>query len=219
MAKSKDNNDMRIAPPETLAQFGFDEKDFVVPQYTEEGRRLGQGRPVLEKPGRSKIAMAIAMHAQGHGGRAGNAQVSSAPVITKQAAVKPVATKQPQPKPVKSKRSKKATEQPVEPVVETPAEPETPPETPMVQSSTANSVIVFNTPFGKIRSNVEEVMTNEIGFALVFKNIETVNLLPDAGTTLTVTLPEEGEVKAMYTGCFFVDLRRRQYLVFIRDAN
>lgn len=215
MPKSKDNSDMRIAPPETLAQFGFDEKDFVVPQYTDEGRRIGQGRSVLPTVGRSKIAMAIAQHAQGHGGRVGNAQVSSAPVI-KQAAAKQQPAKVVAPaKPVKGK-TKKAKVQPVEPVFEPTIQPE---EQTVMRTATPNSVVVFNTPFGKIRSNVEEVMTNDIGFALVFKNYEAVNLVPDAGTTLTVTLPDEGEVKAMYTGCFFVDLQQRQYLVFIKDAN
>jgi len=237
MAKSKDNKDMRIAPPETLAQFGFDEKDYVVPQYSEEGRRLTHGRPVLQKPGQSKIAMAIAMHAQGHGGRmtsmAAITPVSSNP-IRKQAAVaaapvsEPQPQPQPQPQPASKAKGRAAGRKKAKVVaeVETPVEeyrtyetaPADGPAEMFTQGFSMKSTVVFNTPFGKIRSAVEEVMTTDLGVMLVYSGYKAITLLPDPGATLKLTIDNE-DVKVLYTGCCFVGSDQRQYLMFIKDAN
>ena len=205
MAKSKpdrnDNSDMRIAPKEILAQFGFNDRDYVVPRFTEEGRKIADGGAVLPSPV-NKAAQAIMRHALNHGAQTSKPPV---PVVVPQPMVK---TAQVLTSKVKGQRGKPASRSGVTPLESTPA-PMFPPE-PVI---TPKQTVVFNTPFGKMRMSVEAVLRNEIGFCLVFSSENAMQFVPEVGSVLSMTLPE-ADISAMYTGCSFKMHNTDQQLMF-----
>ena len=225
--KSKPDSELKIAPNEGLAAYGFGSSDYVVPGYTDEGRLIRGGNPVVGgEQALTKSAMRILRHAMANGGK-------PQPALTSLPPANPAA-----PVPKKSKRGKPTTQTktasvdpkhypkpmtdfdnmhvtlrhdavPQQPTVDIPQ--------PQVKTKLP---VVFNTEFGKMRMIVQAVLENSTGFALVFNDEDEVRFVPQQGSSLSISLPSGETVNAMYTGCLFAwPEDARQLMFFIKDND
>ena len=185
-----------------LLEKGMGSRDWMVGSDREDGALIRAGGPVV--PGvRSPLADMVARHARSNGGEQG-ALVTVEHEETAAAAAE---------RPKRSARKPKL-QQPDPPVVERPpvAPPESWPKPPKaimrrrafpLSPATTPQTVIFNLPHGKLRSRVVAVLDSPTGFVLVYENPEALQFVPSQGSMVSVTLPEDRTVQALFTGCVF----------------
>lgn len=184
--------------------------DYVVPQYTEEGRRITRGAIVGGEQVHNQVTRKIGRMFEAKGELS-----NSAPKILTPVPVAPLAK-------TKTRKTKKV----VAPV-ESPAhfhEPTRQPfeeELPLpITASPKSIVVVLRTDFGKIKVAVNAVLESDTGLCLVFKDENQISYEPEQGTEVVITMPDKREIKVMTMGLRFKWYETSQQLMtFIKTEK
>lgn len=189
----------------------MEEKDYLVSKFTKEGRKIEQGRPLAPTEA-NKLAEMVARHATGNGGRKN---------------IPPTPPNQPAAKAAKAKKAVKKKAEIVQ-VLETP--PVIPFRDEAIEEITPvlnkdpepkTKLIVFHTPFGKIKQSVIDVLIHDGALCLVFNSEDDIRYMPADGTDVTMTLPDGSEYDTAYIGVTFTwsDGRKQLMLFMIQPKD
>jgi hypothetical protein len=214
---------------------GASSGDYVVPQYSSEGRKLTRGAVVgggSEDTNPAKRKIASFFERKG-GERAEIDTGGVAPVIPKAKNANRIKPPPPPPPPrKKGARVKVAVELPsrveqnepsgelYEPITATVEQPK-PDRLPGVvqgkEYTKTSFTVVFHTKLGRIKSIVDAILESDTGLCLVYADEQQISYEPDQGTELSLILPDKREVEVMSVGLKFSWYdSNQQLLTFIK---
>lgn len=189
--------------------------DYVVPQYSEEGRKLTRGAIVGGEQKQSALSNKIGRMFASKGER-----IDTNKVVTSQPARVPVKVVG-KVKAAKQKQAKQAEVPPTPPQFQGEDAGAFEEELPLPTTPAPKSiVVVLNGGFGKIRATVNAVLESETGLCLVFENEDMISYEPEQGGELVLTMPDKREIKVMTMGLKFKWYQTAQQLMtFIKTEK